>query len=57
MASARAAMNRGDGKMALIPLQLLSEESSMNGDFRLPLARAGFLAEDITHAESAPSEC
>jgi len=46
MASARAAMNRGDGKMALIPLQLLSEESSMNGDFRLPLARAGFLAEE-----------
>jgi hypothetical protein len=50
--AARAAVDRGDWKAAIAPLESLTAQSPMNGEFRLSLARARYLTDDIAGAEA-----
>ena len=50
--AARSAVDRGDWKAALAPLEKLVAQSPANGEFRLSLARAHYLTGDFADAET-----
>jgi hypothetical protein len=50
--TARAAVDRGDWKIALDPLARLTAQSPLNGEFRLSLARARYYTGDFAGAEA-----